>query len=379
LGINGIPVSVIKGGIAVLAGPIVHVMNQSLATGVVPEAFKEAIVHPVHKGSGKSRTTPASYQLVSILPAFSKVLETIVKEDLEAHLTTTSALPNSQHGFRQWRSCTPALAMAHAKWMAAGRSKVIGVMAFNLSGAFDTVDAAQLLPKLQAIGVRGRAQDWFASYLIGGHQSVNWNGTRSGVTRILFGVRQGSILAPLLYLLPVADLPDCLGVGEESNSGYADDTGVWAIGRSTAEVQESLQVLADRFTAYTKGNGLALNAAKTQLLINGTKDSIEVIVDGVMVKPADTLELLGVKFNQSLTTCPHVEQMVREARHRATFVARLALHLPWGKLFRQLANGLLLSKLGHAIAADMAPRLPGSATPTPLLHQSVQVGINNVA
>lgn len=96
-----------------LAGPIVHVMNQSLATGVVPEAFKEAIVHPVHKGSGKSRTTPASYQLVSILPAFSKVLETIVKEDLEAHLTTTSALPNSQHGFSASGAHAPRLWQWH--------------------------------------------------------------------------------------------------------------------------------------------------------------------------------------------------------------------------------------------------------------------------
>jgi hypothetical protein len=105
---------------------------------------------------------------------------------------------------------------------------------------------------------------------------------------------------------------DCLGVGEESNSGYADDTGVWATGSSVSEVMKKLQTLADRFTAYTKGNGLALNAAKTQLL-------------------------------------------------------------------RQLANGLLLGKLGHAVAAVMAPRLPRSTATSHHLHQSVQVGINDVA
>jgi hypothetical protein len=154
---------------------------------------------------------------VSILPALLKVLEMIVKEDLEVHLAATSALPNSQHGFCGGRSCTTALATAHAKCMTARQlqlgSRVIGVTAFDLTAAFDTVNAAQLLPKMEALGIRGKAKDWFASYLTGGHQSVDWDGVRSGVVRIQFGVRQGSILGPLLYLIHVADLPDCLGLG----------------------------------------------------------------------------------------------------------------------------------------------------------------------
>jgi hypothetical protein len=102
-------------------------------------AFKDGIVHPVHKDARKSQTAPASYQPVSILPALLKVLEMIVKEELEVHLVATSALPNSQHGFHGRRSCTTALATAHARQLG---SRVIGVMAFDLTAAFDTVDAA---------------------------------------------------------------------------------------------------------------------------------------------------------------------------------------------------------------------------------------------
>jgi hypothetical protein len=142
-----------------------------------------------------------------------------------------------------------------------------------------------------------------------------------------------------------------------------------------------LQTLADWFTAYTKENGLALNAAKTQLLIAGNKSTagLEIIIDGCDIKPSDTLELLGVKFDRSLNTHPHVEKMAQDARHRAAYITRLAGHLPRGKLLQQLANGLLLGKLGHSVATVMAPRLPGSTTPINHLHQSVQVGINNVA
>ncbi|QQP56701.1 Uncharacterized protein FKW44_001453 [Caligus rogercresseyi] len=61
-------------------------------------------------GKGKSTTNPASYRPICILPALSKVLETIVKSDLEDYLAKTETLPNSQFGFRKGRSTTAALA-----------------------------------------------------------------------------------------------------------------------------------------------------------------------------------------------------------------------------------------------------------------------------
>jgi hypothetical protein len=57
LGIDGIPVSVLKTGIQILADPIAYMINRSLATGVVPAGLKRGIVHPVHKGGGGARGT----------------------------------------------------------------------------------------------------------------------------------------------------------------------------------------------------------------------------------------------------------------------------------------------------------------------------------
>jgi hypothetical protein len=86
LGMDGIPTSVLKKGVEVLAGPISHLVNPSVAEGRVPAAFKIGKVHPIHKGKGKPREDPASYRPVSILPAMSKVLESHVKGNLEDHL-----------------------------------------------------------------------------------------------------------------------------------------------------------------------------------------------------------------------------------------------------------------------------------------------------
>jgi hypothetical protein len=116
LGTDGIPVSVLKKGLEVLALPLAHLVNMSYATGTVPDIFKNAKVHPVHKGGGKSRTEPSSYRPVSILPVMSKILEGLVKKDLERRLVAVNGQPQSQHGLRPGRSCTMALASAHVKW-----------------------------------------------------------------------------------------------------------------------------------------------------------------------------------------------------------------------------------------------------------------------
>ncbi|QQP39010.1 Rna-directed dna polymerase from mobile element jockey-like protein, partial [Caligus rogercresseyi] len=156
---------------------------------------------------------------VCILPALSKILETVVKTDFEIHLAKTEALPNTQFGFRRGRSTTTALATAHAKWLKAEqRGRVVGVLGFDLSAAFDTVDQLQLLPKLKKLGIEGMQLEWFKSYLSGGSQRVVWNGAESDFLNVKYGVRQGSILGPILYLVLVADVTSCVGIGDEENS-----------------------------------------------------------------------------------------------------------------------------------------------------------------
>jgi hypothetical protein len=149
LGTDGIPTSVLKKGVEVLAGPISHLVNRSLVEGRVPAAFKIGLVHPIHNGKGKPREDPGSYRPVSILPDMSKVLETLVKGDLEEHLKRVNGLPGSQYGFRRIWSCTSALAHAQAGWLSGtAKGKIVGLMAFDLSAAFDTVAADQLVPRL---------------------------------------------------------------------------------------------------------------------------------------------------------------------------------------------------------------------------------------
>jgi hypothetical protein len=114
LGLDGIPVSVLKKGVVVLASPIAHLINQSLALG-------GSLMASIHKSKGKSMSDPASYRPVSILPALSKVLEVIVQSDLQRHLATVDGLSNTQFGLRLGRSSKSAIATSHAHWLPGSR------------------------------------------------------------------------------------------------------------------------------------------------------------------------------------------------------------------------------------------------------------------
>jgi hypothetical protein len=132
----------------------------------------------------------------------SKVLETVAKEDLEAFMKANNILPVLQHGFRRGRSCTTALATAHAAWDSAN-SKVVAVIGLDLSAAFNTVGREDLLPKMKAMGIGGKELKWFGCYLTDVKQRVVWDSQVSDIVEVEYGVRQGYLLGPVLDLLHV--------------------------------------------------------------------------------------------------------------------------------------------------------------------------------
>jgi hypothetical protein len=240
--------SILKLGVNVLAAPIARVVNVSLASGVVPRAFKTAVIVPVYKGKGKSKRDPASYRPIALLPSMAKVLEIVVRDDLEAFLASTGALPDTQYGFWPARLALMALATAEAAWQAAKESgKVVGVMAFDLTAAFDMVGKEQLLPRLQALGVRGKELSWFDNYLCGGRQKVVWGNSASDLEEVTYGIRQGSCLSPLLFLVLVSDMP-----GGTELTGYANDTCMWSSSSDLSSLKTDLEAKAKCFADYVE-------------------------------------------------------------------------------------------------------------------------------
>ena len=106
-------------------------------------------------------------------------------------------------------------------------------MFFDLQKAFDTVDYTILLYKLQNYGVRGIVLKWFRNYLSNRQQFVSIGDSKSNLHNVTCGVSQGSILGPLLFLLYINDIENC--VCNATVKLFADDTNLFVHGKTISE------------------------------------------------------------------------------------------------------------------------------------------------
>ena len=101
------------------------------------------------KGKGKNKRDPASYRPISILPYLSKVLEKIVRDALFDYFIERKVLPDSQFGFLPGRSVALGLICAQTDWAyAKSKGEFVGILGYDLSSAFDTIDSVKLIKKL---------------------------------------------------------------------------------------------------------------------------------------------------------------------------------------------------------------------------------------
>ena len=76
------------------------------------------------------------------------------------------------------------------------------------SKAFDKVSHQHLYHKLHHYGIQGHTLAWLKDFHTGRRQLVLVNGEQSDATKVTLEVPQGTVLAPLLFLCLINDLPN---------------------------------------------------------------------------------------------------------------------------------------------------------------------------
>jgi retron-type reverse transcriptase len=142
--------------------------------------------------------------------------------------------------------------------------KCIGIF-IDLAKAFDTVSHRILIKKLHHIGIRGIARDWFESYLKNRTQIMKYKDICSDPIEVSYGVPQGSILGPILFLLYMNDLC-CMKLTNSRIVSYADDTVLLFSGSTWKETEYVSQVGFNMISDWLDGSLLSLNSEKTNYL-----------------------------------------------------------------------------------------------------------------
>jgi hypothetical protein len=258
------------------------------------------------------------------------------------------AISPSQHGFLPNRSTTSNLGIITN--LIARTLDVRGqvdVIYMDLSKAFDSVDHDTLLRKLSSFKFSTSLIKLFASYLKDRSQAVLYKEHISKEFLALSGVPQGSNLGPLLFLLLINDLPDCI---KTNKLLYADDLKIFTAIRSQDDCM-ALQEDVDNILSWCDQNKLSVNISKCKSLsyTNSCKpQQFQYLIRGEPIDRTDTIKDLGVIFDSTLSFTEHIKTIVNDAYRNLGLIIRLSKDFENNKTLTTLYYSYVRPKLEYA-------------------------------
>ena len=168
----------------------------------MPGILKQAILKPLLKNPFLDSNYFKNYRPISNLRFISKTIEKCVAKQLIQYLDINDLGETFKSAYKRNHSTETALLRVHNDIaMAIDQHNSVILVLLDLSVAFDTVDHDILLSRLSnRFGITGTVLEWFRSYLSDRTHFVQVNGACSASHVLEFGVPQGSVLGPLLYI-----------------------------------------------------------------------------------------------------------------------------------------------------------------------------------
>ena len=364
---SDIPTILIKKSSKIISPTLARLYNQYMNAGIFPELFKVGKITPIFKKGNKE--VMENYRPVSVLPIFGKIFEKIIYSRLYNFFTKENVISEDQFGFRKLHSTVHALHSSVRKIEGAMENGMHTVGIFiDLSKAFDTLDHNIMLEKLDHYGIRGIAKQLLKSYLKQRLQYTTFDGENSEKLLVKFGVPQGSILGPLLFLLYINDLLNC---HQEANSKfilYADDTNIFVTGKNKEEAFYSANCVLENVYAYMKCNLLHINMEKccfihfqptkniennhcsrTVPFVGNKHISKAIYINGQKLKEVDSVKFLGVVIDKNLNWTAHIQSLSKKLRLASVLLSRIRHWIP-GAHYSKIYHALFESHLTYGIS-----------------------------
>ena len=311
---------------------ICHLFNNIIRTGIFPSGLKTSRITPLLK-PGKVATDSLSYRPISNLNSVEKVIEELLKEDLEEFLENNKIIPENNHGARKGHSTVTAKAVLDKEINdLRDKNKSVAITTTDLTAAFDTCDSLLLTNMMEHIGIRGTELETLTNYLMNRTAYIEIQGFFSTLRKMPnCSVIQGSKMSSTLYTIYTLDSTkvdlimkdpekfkeivkrDLVETNEPEHTtvGFVDDvthvTGLNNKDEQEVYLNELYSLLINMYT----NKRLQINGSKTKILtiINNKDDGSKIkirIDDNNEISESETIKILGFQQNRRNTMDTHL-------------------------------------------------------------------------
>ena len=338
-GLDGIDSKILKLSAPVITDTLTYIYNLCIDKHYFPRAFKKAKVIPIYKSGNSS--DPSNYRPISILSILSKPLEKHINKHTLHHLESNSLIHPCQSGFRHKHSCHTALINLIDKWLSSiNESRCCAVLFIDFKKAFDMIDHNLLLRKLKLYGLASDTLALLQSYLTDRQQCVTISTFISDLTTIEYGVPQGSILGPLLFLLYINDLPLCI---KSMCDLFADDTTIHTTHKDIDTLANTLQESINDLTKWTELNHMSLHPQKTKCMLVTTRQKRQnlthvlppIYFKNEIIEQVSHHKVLGITIDCNLNWHQHISTLCKRTSQKVFQLSKIKhfLDQPSRKLF----------------------------------------------
>ena len=294
-----------------ISKPLTIIINQSLETGIFPDALKVAKVKPLFKKGDNCCLN--NYRPISLLPTISKIFERVMYTQLYYYFNVNNLLSEQQYGFRSQHSTELAsvkLVDFILKEMDNIRDiKIPASIFLDLSKAFDTLNFDILLRKLQHYGIDGNSLNLIKSYLTNRFQYVQFENSDSSLLEVKTGIPQGSILGPLFFSILINDLVNCSTKFQFLM--YADDTTIYFNLNDFPLINREIEINSEleKVNTWLKLNKLAINVDKSKCMFFQKRRSItplKFLMNNRAIDVVHNFNYLGIMLDANMSWKSHI-------------------------------------------------------------------------
>ena len=327
---DGISLKFLKESLDVLALTITQLINTSIVTNCVPPIWKTAIVTPIHKCGDNCFS---NFRPISIICVLAKILELVVANQLVEHCETHNIFNPCQFGYRKKSSTGQALAQITEEiFTNLDNHRISLLILLDLSKAFDSIPHSYLIQVLKTYNLY---VPWFQDYLSGRTQCTKIGSIISDPLPIEFGVPQGSVLGPILFILYIN------GIKEYSYKfshphikvkiiQYADDTQLLLSCEPEYldELRNFATTVTEELIKFFNSLKLATNIIKTLAILFASKsqlnkippDKKNVIINGKTAEFSTSVKTLGVTLDFDMKFKTHVNNIYRKVFNKLVYI-----------------------------------------------------------